>query len=117
MFTKVLKKSDIEERRVYLPAELAKKFGVLNGTQVSVCGTSTDQVNNIWQMKFIKRDGKSYLGNEWGEFIEKKGLRKGDTVNFYDLGPHGANGERLFKIERKGVAGIDLNACAFSNNN
>jgi hypothetical protein len=105
MFTKVLTKSDIKEGRVYLPAEHAERFGVPNGTQVSVCGT---QMNNIWQMTFITRDGKSYLGSEWGEFVEKKGLRKGDTVNFYDLGHYGENGERLFRIERRGV-GFDLN--------
>ncbi|KAE8123896.1 hypothetical protein FH972_018815 [Carpinus fangiana] len=112
MSTKVLTRSDINEGRVYLPEELAGRFGVPNGTQVSVCGP---QMNNIWQMKFITRaDGRSYLGRAWGEFVERKGLREGETVDFYDLGHIGANGERLFRIERRGV-GFDLNEPAPDN--
>ena len=104
MFRKDISDSDINEGRVFIPAEHVERFGVANGTQVAACDA---QMNNTWRMNFITRRGKSYFGRGWRKFCEEKSLREGDGINFYDLGRLEATGERLFRIER-GV-GFDLN--------
>jgi hypothetical protein len=104
MFRKDISYSDINEGRVYIPAEHVETFGVANGTQVAVCDA---QMNNTRRMNFITRRGKSYLGKGWRKFCEEKGLREGNSINFYDLGRLEGTGKRFFRIER-GV-GFDLN--------
>ncbi|KAE8123895.1 hypothetical protein FH972_018814 [Carpinus fangiana] len=87
MFQKKLSASDINEGRVYLPTQLVKKLGLVDGTERV---TVFDVQMNSSTMNFCRRcDRRAFLGKGWRDFVKEKGFRKDETVTFYVLRPQG----------------------------
>jgi hypothetical protein len=96
MAAKTVKRSDLIDEKLYLPAQFVQLLNPVVGIQeVTV---RDDQMRSYTMHLCVRRDGRAYLGQGWRQFFQEKRIREGDTLTFSDLNRGDAEARLSFKI-------------------
>jgi hypothetical protein len=98
MFSKTVRRTDLDDRRLYLPTRFVRALNLEVGTHEV---TVRDDQMRSYPMRLCKRreeDGRAYLGQRWPQFFQEKHIIVGDILTFSDLNRGDAEARPSFKI-------------------